>query len=112
MLAANKAGCQFLIESGFGGLLHVKAVLLDVRSKSFRWEAPYPVAVCQEADEIVVEEERPLEIVRSDIGPLCISIFKRMTFAAGYREAFKGNDKALIDEGLKFLGESPAFLSI
>ena len=58
------------------------------------------------------EDETPLEILRGNMGPFCVNLFKTMTFAAGYREAFKGNDDAIIKRGLKSLSTDEIFLSV
>ena len=58
------------------------------------------------------EDDTPLEILRGSMGPFCVNLFKTMTFAAGSREASKGNDDAIIKRGLKSLSTDETFLSV
>ena len=111
LMSSIKSGCRFLISCGFDGVLHVKAMLLDMYGNSFVWDIGFDVP-CTEQEEVVVEDEAPLEIVRGNIGPFCVNLFKTMTFAAGDREAFKGNDDAIIQRGLKSLSTDKSFLSV
>lgn len=111
LLGTIRSGCKFLVACGFGGMLHVKAMLLEMYGNSFFWDPGFYIP-CREHEEVVVEDETPLEIVRGNIGPFCVNLFKAMTFAAGCREAFKGNDDAIIKRGLKSLGTDETFLSV
>ena len=106
-----RSGCKFLVSCGFDGVLHAKAMLLDMYGNSFFWETGFYIP-CTEREEVVVENETPLQIIRGNIGPFCVDLFKTMTFAAGCREAFKGNDDAIIKRGLKSLSTDETFLSI
>src|SRR5262245_24092692 len=103
LLAPIRSGSQFLVACGFDGMLHVKAMLSELYGNSFCWDPVLPFFPCIEREEVTVEHDTPFEIVRGNIGPLCVKLFKTITFAAGYREAFKGNDDAIIKEGLKSL---------
>jgi hypothetical protein len=111
LMSQIRSGCKFLVSCGFDGVLHVKAMLSDMYGNSFFWDKVYPIP-CTEREEVVVEDETPLEIVRGNIGPFCVSLFKTMTFAAGNRDAFKGNDDAIIKSGLKSLSTDETFLSV
>ena len=53
-----------------------------------------------------------MEILRGRMGAFLRPFFKIMTFAAGYREAFNGNDDAIIKRGLKSLSTDETFLSV
>jgi len=111
LIGKVRAGCKFLAACGFDGVLHVRAMLLDMYGNSFCWETGFSIP-CTEREEVVVEDETPLEMVRGNIGPFCVNLFKMMTFAAGNHEAFKGNDDAIIKRGLKSLSTDDTFLSI
>jgi hypothetical protein len=112
LMTPLRSGCRFLAASGFDGLLYVKMILSDMYGNSFCWDPYLDEIPCKDQDEIVVEDEIPLEFVRGNMGPFCVNLFKTMTFSAGYREAFKGNDDAIIKEGLKALNENESFLSL
>ena len=111
LMGSIKSGCRFLISCGFDGVLHVKVMLLDMYGNSFFWDTVFPIP-CTEREEVVVEDETPLETLRGNIGPFCVNLFKTMTFAAGCREAFKGNDDSIITLGLKSLSTDESFLSV
>lgn len=111
LMGSVKSGCRFLVSCGFDGVLHVKAMLSDMYGNSFFWDEVFPIP-CTEREEVVVEDETPLGIVRANIGPLCVNLFKAMAFAAGDREAFKGNDDEIIKRGLKSLNRDETFLSV
>jgi len=111
LMSPIRSGCRFLVSCGFDGVIHVKAMLLDMYGNSFFWETGFYIPSTQRED-VVVEDETPLELIRRNIGPFCVNLFKTMTFAAGYREAFKGNDDAIIKRGLKSLSTDETFLSI
>ena len=110
-MGSVKSGCRFLVSCGFDGVLQVKAMLSDMYGNSFFWDEVFPIP-CTEREEVVVEDETPLEIVRGNIGPFCVNLFKTMTFAAGDREAFKGNNDEIIKRGLKSLNRDETFLSV
>ena len=112
LMTPLRSGSRFLAASGFDGLLYVKIILSDMYGNSFCWDPYLDEIPCKEHDEVVVEDEIPLEVVRGNMGPFCVNLFKTMTFSAGYREAFKGNNDAIIKEGLKALNENESFLSL
>lgn len=111
LMSPIRSGCKFLVSCGFGGVLHVKVMLLEMYGNSFFWDT-FSQIPCTEHEEVVVEDEIPLESLRGNIGPFCVSLFKSMTFAAGWREAFKGNDDAILKQGLKSLDRDETFLSV
>lgn len=111
LIGPIRSGCKFLVSCGFDGVVHVKAMLSDIYGNSFCWD-PVFLIPSTEHEEVVVENETPLEIIRGNIGPFCVNLFKTITFAAGDREAFKGNDDAIIKLGLKSLSSDETFLSI
>ena len=86
-------------------------MLLEMDGNSFFWDSGFDT-LCRQHEEVEVEDETPLEMIRSNIGPFCVQLFKAMTFAVGYREAFKGNDNAIIKSALKSLSTDETFLSI
>jgi hypothetical protein len=111
LLSSIRAGCKFLVACGFDGTIHVRAMLLEMDGNSFFWTLGFDT-LCRQHEEVEVEDETPLETIRGNIGPFCVQLFKAMTFAVGHREAFKGNDNAIIKSGLSSLGRDETFLSI
>lgn len=106
-----RSGCAFLGLCGFNGMFHAKVMLLDMCGNSFVWDPVFEIP-CTEREDVVVEDEIPMELLKRNIGPFCVNLFKIMTFAAGHREAFKRNNEAIIKEGLKSLSRDDSFLSI
>jgi len=111
LMSPIRSGFKFLASCGFDGVVHVKAMLSDMYGNSFFLQSGFDIP-CTEHEEVVVEDEAPLELVRSNIGPFCVNLFKTMTFAAGDGEAFKRNDDAIVKLGLKSLSRDETFLSI
>ena len=55
-----KSGCKFLAACGFDGVLHVRAMLLDMYGNSFIWETVFSPIPCTEREEIVVRGRDPV----------------------------------------------------
>src|SRR5262249_15160289 len=111
LLISVRSGCKFLVACGFDGTIHVNVALLGMDGHFFFWNVGFDT-LCRQHEEVEVEDDTPLQTISGNLGPFCVQLFKAMTFAVGYREAFKGNDDAIIKEGLKSLSRDETFLSI
>lgn len=112
LLAAVKSGCKFLAACGFNGMTHVKVELLNIHGKEVYWHQGIDFKCTEYKEVILVDDETPFQMLRGDIGPFCVNLFKIMMFAAGISDVFKGNDDAIIEGGLKSISHDRTFLSI